>query len=163
MTIVNSSSINVITGQTARIGSSNWRAAITISALLVLTLSVSAMSEDQKVEESVKKIEGVIAKGPYSASWDSLEKFKVPKWYEDAKFGIFIHWGVYSVPAFGNEWYPRNMYLKDNPVFKHHLETYGPQSRFGYKDFIPMFKAEKFNADRGLSCSGSPGRSTWCP
>ncbi|MGA2611746.1 MAG: alpha-L-fucosidase, partial [Terriglobia bacterium] len=106
------------------------------------------MSEDKKVAESVKKIEGVIAQGPYSASWDSLEKFKVPKWYEDAKFGIFIHWGAYCVPGFDSEWYPRNMYLKDSPVFKHHLETYGPQSKFGYKDFIPMFKAEKFNADQ---------------
>ena len=143
-----STSLALIAEQTPRIGTSNWRAAITLSALLVLMLSVSAMSEDKKVEESVKKIEGVIAKGPYSASWDSLEKFKVPKWYEDAKFGIFIHWGVYCVPAFGNEWYPRNMYLKDNPVFKHHLETYGPQSKFGYKDFIPMFKAQKFNADQ---------------
>jgi len=124
------------------------RAALTLSALLLLTAGLSAMSEDKKAEESIQKVEGVIAKGPYSASWESLEKFKVPKWYEDAKFGIFIHWGVYCVPAFDSEWYPRNMYLKDNPVFKHHLETYGPQSRFGYKDFIPMFKAEKFNADQ---------------
>jgi alpha-L-fucosidase len=148
MESVNSTSVALIAERTARTGGSNWRAALTLSALLVLTLSFSAMSEDKKVEESVKKIEGVIAKGPYSASWDSLEKFKVPKWYEDAKFGIFIHWGVYCVPAFGSEWYPRNMYLKDNTVFKHDLETYGPQSRFGYKDFIPMFKAEKFNAGR---------------
>ena len=143
-----STALVLIAERTARIGRCNWGAAIALSVLLALMLSVSATSEDKKVEESGKKIEGVIAKGPYSASWDSLEKFKVPKWYEDAKFGIFIHWGVYCVPAFGNEWYPRNMYLKDNPVFKHHLETYGPQSKFGYKDFIPMFKAQKFNADQ---------------
>jgi hypothetical protein len=74
----------------------------------MLMLSVSALSEDKKLEESLKKIEGVIGQGPYSASWDSLEKFKVPKWYEDAKFGIFIHWGLYCVPAFDSEWYPRN-------------------------------------------------------
>jgi alpha-L-fucosidase len=123
-----------------------WRLVVSFSALLILMLSFSAISDDKKVEDSIKKIEGVAAKGPYSASWDSLEKFKVPKWYEDAKFGIFIHWGVYCVPAFDNEWYPRDMYLMDNPVFKHHVETYGPQSKFGYKDFIPMFKAEKFNA-----------------
>jgi len=54
---------------------------------------------------------------------------------------------VYSVPAFGNEWYPRDMYKKGTPEFKHHVEKYGEQSKFGYKDFIPQFKAEKFNPD----------------
>src|SRR6266849_4889922 len=48
--------------------------------------------------------------GPYRADWQSLQKYEVPDWYKDAKFGIFIHWIVYSVPAFGSEWYPRNMY-----------------------------------------------------
>jgi len=100
------------------------------------------------VEEYVKKVDAVAAQGPYSPFWESLEKFRVPKWYEDAKFGIFIHWGVYCVPAFESEWYPRNMYLIDNPDFEHHVEAYGPQSQFGYKDFIPMFRAEKFDADR---------------
>jgi len=141
-------SVPLITEQRPKTGARHWRPALALLALLMLVLSVSAMSEDKKVEESVKNIESVVAMGPYRASWDSLEKFKVPKWYEDAKFGIFIHWGVYCVPAFDNEWYPRNMYLIGNPVFEHHLETYGPQSKFGYKDFIPMFKAEKFNADQ---------------
>ena len=53
----------------------------------------------------------------------------MPEWYQDAKFGIFIHWGVYCVPAFGNEWYPRNMYLQGTPEFEHHLKTYGPHSQ----------------------------------
>jgi alpha-L-fucosidase len=83
----------------------------------------------------------------YKASWESLKRYEIPDWYKDAKFGIFIHWGVYSVPAFGSEWYPRQMYLKGSPEFKHHVKTYGPQKKFGYKDFIPQFKAEKFNAD----------------
>jgi alpha-L-fucosidase len=81
----------------------------------------------------------------YEANWESLKQYQIPQWYEDAKFGIFIHWGVYAVPAFGNEWYPRNMYLQDKPEFAHHVETYGPQNQFGYKDFIPLFKAEKFD------------------
>lgn len=87
----------------------------------------------------------------YQASWESLSKYQCPDWYKDAKFGIFIHWGVYSVPAFGSEWYARWMY-KDtvawgNNYFKHHVKTYGSQDKFGYKDFIPMFKAEKFDAN----------------
>jgi Alpha-L-fucosidase len=69
----------------------------------------------------------------------------VPEWYRDAKFGVFIHWGINSVPAFGSEWYPRDMYRLDSEEYKHHIATYGPLDKFGYKDFIPMFKAERFD------------------
>ena len=92
------------------------------------------------------KIDEVIARGPYKATWESLSAFEPPKWYRNAKFGIFIHWGVYSVPAFDNEWYPRNMYIQGSKAYEHHIATYGPHKQFGYKDFIPMFKAEKFDA-----------------
>lgn len=95
----------------------------------------------------LKKIEGVIAQGPFQDNWESLSRFQVPAWYKEAKFGIFIHWGLYSVPAFANEWYSRNMYIKDTREYEHHIATYGPHTEFGYKDFIPMFTAEKFNAD----------------
>ena len=84
----------------------------------------------------------------FEATWESLQQYTIPDWYQEAKFGIFIHWGVYAVPAFGNEWYPRNMYLEGSPEFEHHRKTYGPHARFGYKDFIPMFKAEKYNPDQ---------------
>jgi alpha-L-fucosidase len=83
--------------------------------------------------------------GPFQPNWSSLQHFQVPQWYLDAKFGIFLHWGVYSVPAFGNEWYPRNMYREGSKEFQHHLATYGPQAIFGYKDFVPKFKAENFD------------------
>jgi len=89
--------------------------------------------------------QSTFCRGPFTADWSSLSAYAVPKWYQDAKFGIFIHWGVYSVPAFGNEWYPRNMYLRGTPEFEHHVKTYGPQSRFGFKDFIPLFKVENFD------------------
>ena len=83
--------------------------------------------------------------GPFKPDWQSLSTYEVPEWYKDAKFGIFIHWGVYSVPAFGNEWYPREMYVEGSEVNKHHVATYGPLTKFGYKDFVPLFKAEKFD------------------
>jgi len=76
-----------------------------------------------------------------------LKRYKVPKWYADAKLGIFIHWGVYSVPAFGNEWYPRHMYIPERPEYKFHVENYGPHAEFGYKDFVPMFTAEEWDPD----------------
>ncbi|MEO6229429.1 MAG: alpha-L-fucosidase [Ferruginibacter sp.] len=84
----------------------------------------------------------------YQANYESLKKYTTPDWFRDAKFGIFIHWGVYSVPAFSSEWYPRQMYLKDSKEYKHQIETYGPENKFGYKDFIPMFKAEKFSPEQ---------------
>ena len=124
-----------------------WTSPTLIALVLAMMFSAPALAQDPRVEEAVKKIDAVVKRGPFQASWDSLEKYQVPEWYRDAKFGIFIHWGVYSVPAFDNEWYPRNMYIVDGPVFKHHIATYGPQSKFGYKDFIPMFRAEKFNPD----------------
>jgi len=83
----------------------------------------------------------------FDATWESLADYPVPRWYEDGKFGIFIHWGAYSVPAFGNEWYPRHMYIPGRPEYEHHLATYGSHEKFGYKDFIPQFKAEKFDPE----------------
>ena len=63
----------------------------------------------------LKQVDNADHQGPFRADWESLQKYEVPEWYKDAKFGIFIHWGVYSVPAFGNEWYPRNMYVPGSP------------------------------------------------
>jgi alpha-L-fucosidase len=93
----------------------------------------------------LKEVDQAAHQGPFRPDWESLQKYQVPEWYKDAKFGIFIHWGVYSVPAFGSEWYPREMYRQDSEVYKHHIAAYGPQAKFGYKDFIPMFKAEHFD------------------
>ncbi len=93
----------------------------------------------------LKDVDSVNAQGPFRADWESLQKFEAPDWYRDAKFGIFIHWGVYSVPAFGSEWYPRQMYQTGSLEFKHHIATYGPQDKFGYKDFVPKFKAERYD------------------
>jgi len=95
--------------------------------------------------EILKRVDQVNGKGGYRPDWESLQHYEVPEWYKDAKFGIFIHWGVYSVPAFGSEWYPRQMYSPGSAEYKHHIATYGPQDKFGYKDFIPKFKAEKFD------------------
>ena len=88
----------------------------------------------------------------YLPDWSSLAQHQeAPEWFQDAKFGIYFHWGVYSVPAYGNEWYPRWMHMEDyvrnntQNYFQHHLETYGHPSEFGYHDFVPMFKAQHFD------------------
>jgi alpha-L-fucosidase len=80
-----------------------------------------------------------------------------PQWYEDAKFGIYFHWGIYSVPAFGSEWYSRNMYQTNQAAYRHHLEAFGSLDKFGYKDFIPKFTAEKFNAEEWVDLFAGAG------
>jgi len=100
---------------------------------------------DEQRAAILKEVDRKDHDGPFRPDWESLQNYQVPEWYKDAKFGIFIHWGVYSVPAFGNEWYPRNMYREDSEEYKHHVATYGSVDKFGYKDFIPMFKAEHFD------------------
>lgn len=79
---------------------------------------------------------------------DNLELYSVPEWYRDAKFGIFIHYGVYSVPAFGDEWYGHWMYMPGtksyggSDIYTYHKKNYGGAAKFGYKDFIPDFLTE---------------------
>ncbi len=101
-------------------------------------------AERTKILQDVDKVN---AAGPFRPDWEALQTYKVPDWYKDAKFGIFIHWGVYSVPAFGSEWYPRLMYIPGTGEYKHHIATYGAQDKFGYKDFIPKFTAEHYDPE----------------
>jgi alpha-L-fucosidase len=84
----------------------------------------------------------------YEETWESLARHnEQPDWFQDAKLGIYFHWGVYSVPAFGNEWYPRNMHFEGSNEYRNQIEKYGTPAEFGYHDFVPMFKAENFNAE----------------
>jgi alpha-L-fucosidase len=127
------------------------------SSFAVIGLIAAAMSfsgkqaaaVSQANEQTLQRIEAVAKRGPFQPDWKSLENYKIPAWYQDAKFGIFIHWGVYSVPGFGNEWYPRRMYDANDraKIQERHVATFGPLTTFGYKDFIPQFKAEKFSAE----------------
>ncbi|GAA4874683.1 alpha-L-fucosidase [Ferrimonas pelagia] len=99
----------------------------------------------------------------YEANIASLSHYQAPEWYQDAKFGIWAHWGPYSVPAFGGrhaaEWYPRHMYDTSDSAghHSHHKATYGSPSEFGYKDFIPLFTAERFDADHWIDLAEAAG------
>lgn len=111
------------------------------------------------VNRAIKQIPITMAPGPVEPNWDSLKQnYKVPDWFIGAKFGIFMHFGIFSVPAYKGEWYEKFMYAGGNDstliaMANHdsflawHTEHFGPPDKFGYKDFIPMFKAEKFDAD----------------
>jgi len=83
----------------------------------------------------------------FTPDWESLSQHRqAPQWFADAKLGIYFHWGVYSVPAYHSEWYPRLMHLPGHRVNKHHLKTHGELTEFPYHKFVPEFKAEHFDA-----------------
>lgn len=110
------------------------------------------------ITQALQKIDDGVAEGPFDATWESLQaNYQVPDWYINGKFGIFIHWGVYAVPAFGNEWYPRQMYQQDRPEFQHHIDTYGPHTEFGYKDFIPQLTAANYHPDEWAALFADAG------
>jgi len=83
----------------------------------------------------------------FEPTWESLLTHQPPAWLMDAKFGLYAHWGPYSVPGFGNEWYGKRMYDTSNPVHDEHCRRFGDPSQFGYKDFIPMFTAEHYDPE----------------
>jgi len=88
-----------------------------------------------------------IAAGPFQGDLDSLRQYKCPDWFRDAKFGIWAHWGPQAVPMMG-DWYAKHIYVQGDRQYEHHLATYGHPSEQGYKDIIPLWKAEKWDPDR---------------
>lgn len=136
-------------------------ARVGLIALVMLVFIIACENDKVSQEENLTK---EVAE-QFEANWESIQKYEVPEWFKDAKLGIFIHWGPYAVPAYGSEWYPRLMYMdeqvwnanfevksdKPSNVHKHHIETYGALKDFGYKDFIPMFKGEQFNATEWIN------------
>jgi alpha-L-fucosidase len=103
-----------------------------------------------RAREAFKELEATIAAGPYAASWESLEKHEVPEWYVDAKLGIFLDWGLYSVAGYDEklwkkarypDWYLHNMY---GILREYHQRTWGAD--FERDDFIPLFTGEGFDA-----------------
>ena len=98
----------------------------------------------------------------YTADWNSLRNYEIPAWFKDAKLGLFIHWGAYAVPAWDNEWYPRFMYRDETArkganYFRHHCRAWGHPGQFGYKDFIPRFRAERWDPEAWLDLFEAAG------
>ena len=84
--------------------------------------------------------------GPFQATRGSLDAYRVPEWFRDAKFGIWSHWGPQSGVEDG-DWFARNMYIQGSPQYEYHLKTYGHPSKVGYKDLIPLFKGDKWDPE----------------
>jgi alpha-L-fucosidase len=85
--------------------------------------------------------------GPYQPTETSLKQYRYPDWFRDAKFGIWAHWGPQAVPRHG-DWYARELYEEGSSDYKDHLERYGHPGRYGYKDIIPLWRAERWDAEK---------------
>jgi len=102
-----------------------------------------------------------IAAGPYSGTRESLKDYDVPAWYRDAKFGIWAHWGPQSAAEYG-DWYARNMYIQGQKQYDYHVKTYGHPSKFGFKDVIATWKADKFDPDHLMQLYKKAGAKYFC-
>jgi len=91
--------------------------------------------------------EPAIASGPFQPSAESLKRYQYPEWFRDAKLGIWAHWGPQAVPRLG-DWYAKHLYVQGHPQYKDHLEHFGHPTKVGYKDMIPLWKAERWDPDR---------------
>ena len=111
------------------------------SILILVLIGILGTTNISQAQEN-----WAIAPGPFKATDASLETYQFPDWFRDAKFGIWSHWGPQAVPRQG-DWYAKKMYQEGSDVYKYHLEHYGHPSEFGYKDIIPLWKAERFNPE----------------
>ena len=114
--------------------------------LLIATVSLLVICTCLRAEDQLSL---PIAEGAFQPTDESLQQYQCPDWFRDAKFGIWSHWGPVAAPGgFGGNWYARQIYVQGTREYVHHVQTYGHPSKFGYKDVIELWKAEKFDPDR---------------
>ena len=114
------------------------------ATLLLVALSISAQDNYRiPVSEQHEKMQT----GKYQPNWESLETHQTPEWFRDAKFGIWAHWGPQCVEGSG-DWMARSLYIEGSREYKYHVEHYGHPSEFGFKDVLPLFKAEKWDPEK---------------
>lgn len=114
--------------------------------LVSLALSMGVLSA-QNYQVPISEKDEPMMEGKFQPTWSSLENYQVPEWFRNAKFGIWAHWGPQCVEGSG-DWMARSMYMEGSSEYKHHVEHYGHPSEVGFKDIIPLFKAEKWNPDK---------------
>ncbi len=126
------------------------------SLILILALSFRALAEDLYPPEThaipIPKSQDLpLVDGPFKGTAESLKKFRSPDWFRDGKFGIWAHWGPQAVTGDG-DWYARQMYINvkrgNHDAYQTHLKLYGHPSQAGYKDILPLWKAEKWDPSR---------------
>ena len=118
-----------------------------IITTFLLSLACSTGIKAQEYKVPVTNENEKMAEGQYQPQWESLKKHKTPEWFRNAKFGIWAHWGPQCVEGSG-DWMAREMYMEGSYAYKYHKEHYGHPSEFGFKDILPLFKAEKWDPDK---------------
>lgn len=112
--------------------------------ITILLLGLFALTAQAQNEMDIET-------GIFEPSWQSLSaNYEAPQWFADAKLGIWAHWGLQCVPEDG-DWYARSMYQQDQGRYRNHCRRFGHPSEFGMMDFIPMWKAEKFDPEALVS------------
>ncbi len=117
--------------------------------LLLLSCALTAqvaVAQDVKYTVPVSEAQEPMCKGEFEPTWESLRQYQVPEWFRNVKFGIWAHWGAQCVEGSG-DWMARELYIEDSHKAKYHREHYGHPSEFGYKDILPLFKAERWDPD----------------
>ena len=118
-------------------------------ALFLSLLFSAVLLTAETYQVPVTENDEPMMKGKFQATWESLENYQVPEWFRDAKFGIWAHWGPQCVEGTG-DWMARSLYLEGSYEYNYHVEHYGHPSEVGFKDIIPLFKAEKWDPDKLL-------------
>ena len=115
--------------------------------LFSLLLAAGSLSAQTKYQVPVSEADEPMAQGKFQPTWESLVNYKTPEWFRNAKFGIWAHWGPQCVEGSG-DWMARNLYIEGSREYKYHVEHYGHPSEVGFKDILPLFKAEKWDPDK---------------
>ncbi len=125
----------------------------TFRLILVSSLLFAILGKAGCISESASTVcfaNEAVGGNRFKPTWESLAKHESPEWFRDAKLGIYTHWGPVTVGSEdgpgGGQWYGCNMYKPNSPTFEYHRKRFGDQHQFGYKDIVPLFKAEKFDA-----------------
>ena len=109
----------------------------------LITISLQAFAQDII---RVSEVDEPMQTGTFEPTWESLCTYEVPEWFRDAKFGIWAHWGAQCVEGSG-DWMARELYIEGSDKYNYHRDHYGHPSEFGYKDILPLFKAENWNPE----------------
>lgn len=133
----------------------NWQILKT-SMVMTVCLSFGLAAESQNVIVKVNTLQEPIHKGKYNKDPNSLTDYKCPEWFRDAKFGIWAHWGP-QCQAEDGDWYAREMYNEGSGAYKYQIDAMGHPSEFGFKDWIPLWKADKWNPEKLLALYKSAG------
>ncbi|MCF0193222.1 MAG: alpha-L-fucosidase, partial [Prevotella sp.] len=118
-----------------------------LSAVLLLISTTFAVAQNVAYQVPVSEAQEQMATGDFQPTWESLRNYQVPEWFRNAKFGIWAHWGAQCVEGSG-DWMARELYMEGSNKYKHHCKNYGHPSEFGYKDILPLFKAEKWEPEK---------------